>query len=215
MKIVYFDTETTGLPKTRESATRRPDNWPHIVSIAWITDCDGVKTENYYVIKPKWIIPEDSIHVHKITQEIAETTGSDLSWVIDKFLSEDADVLVAHNMNYDFNVLVNAILWDCKMSYPKIPKLICTMVAGTNVCRIPTSYSKNKYKSPKLAELYEHVLKRAPVLTLHNALSDTQILVEIVEACPIIQNIIGLPKADQVITENVNIKTKRPRTLSV
>ena len=58
MRVVYFDTETTGLPKTRESATRGPDNWPHLVSIAWIIDDDGEKIDklNYELIVKKSMI---------------------------------------------------------------------------------------------------------------------------------------------------------------
>ena len=44
---MFFDTETTGLPKYRDQAYKAPGNWPHIVSIAWIilnsdlTDING------------------------------------------------------------------------------------------------------------------------------------------------------------------------------
>lgn len=46
MKLLIFDTETTGLPKSRKASTEGPNNWPHIVSISWvILDSDTNKIE--------------------------------------------------------------------------------------------------------------------------------------------------------------------------
>lgn len=214
MKVLYFDTETTGLPKTKEPASTRADNWPHIVSIAWIVDDNGIKHEKYFVIKPKWIITEESIKVHNITQDIAERTGSDLEFVLNEFLSEKPDVIVAHNINYDWNVLINAIVWDCKMQYPVIPKLLCSMTLGSNICKIPVSYSKVKYKPPKLSELYEHIFKKPPPKNLHNSLVDVKVLVECCEEDNILRYMIGLPSKRVIVAENVS-RAKRPRTLEL
>jgi DNA polymerase III epsilon subunit-like protein len=214
MKVLYFDTETTGLPKTKEPANKRPDNWPHIVSIAWIVDDNGVKHEKYFVVKPRWVITEDSIKVHNITQDIAEKTGNDLEFVINEFLNEKPDVIVAHNMNYDLNVLMNAIIWDCKMSYPIFPKLICSMTLGTNICKLPVVYSKTKYKSPKLKELYEYIFKKPAPENLHNSLVDVKILVECCEENRVLRYMIGLPNKDVLLPENVS-RAKRPRTLEL
>jgi DNA polymerase III epsilon subunit-like protein len=214
MRVLYFDTETTGLPKTRESATKGPDNWPHLVSIAWILD-DGIKkTQNYYVVKPKWVIPADSTAIHGITQEYADTNGMELSEVMDKFISENADVLVAHNSNFDFNVLMNAIIWDLRRPCPIFPRVFCTMEASRSICRIPVSYSKTKYKPPKLSELYQHVFNRSPPGVLHNSLYDVLILVEIVEATPLLKSMIGLVDKTNVITENESTK-KRLKTFHI
>lgn len=212
MRVVYFDTETTGLPKTRESATRGPDNWPHLVSIAWIIDDDGEKTETYHVIKPKWTIPADSTAIHGITQEHATQHGSDVKTVMQEFIGLNADVLVAHNMDFDFNVILNAILWDSGIPYPKIPKLVCTMEAGRNICRIPVNYSKSKFKVPKLVELYEFTFGKRPEAQLHNSLNDTRVLVEIVESTQMFRKLIGLPEKNPVYVEDAN-KTKRWKVL--
>jgi DNA polymerase III epsilon subunit-like protein len=193
MRMILFDTETTGLPKTREPATRGPNNWPHLVSIAWIIiDDDVIIDEKYYIVKPEWQIPTDSIAIHKITQEVAETTGVPLNYVISMLLSEQCDLLVAHNMNFDYNVLVNAILWDLKMPLPTLPRTFCTMEASRNILAIPFANGRG-YKSPKLSELYEFVMKLPPRISdLHNALCDTRLLAEIVSRSTLIRPMMGL-----------------------
>jgi len=35
MKILFFDTETTGLPKNWKAPVEQLDNWPRLVQIAW------------------------------------------------------------------------------------------------------------------------------------------------------------------------------------
>ena len=36
MKIIIFDTETTGLPKDYKGSIYDSDNWPYIVQLSWI-----------------------------------------------------------------------------------------------------------------------------------------------------------------------------------
>ena len=36
MKVIVFDTETTGLPKKWNASITDKDNWPHIVQFSWI-----------------------------------------------------------------------------------------------------------------------------------------------------------------------------------
>lgn len=213
MKIVLFDTETTGLPKTRLPATRGPNNWPHMVSIAWIVMEDEIMIkERYAVIKPKWTIPADSIAIHGVTQEIANEKGEEIDKVIKEFLDESPDLMIAHNMNFDFNVLINAILWDVGINYPKVPKQFCTMESMKGVCKLPSQY-RGGYKPPKLSELYEFVFNKKPAAgQLHNSLYDTQILKEIVYSSDIIRGIIGLPIAKPAYVENEN-NSKRTKVL--
>ena len=35
MKFLFFDTETTGLPKKWNAPVEEIDNWPRLVQIAW------------------------------------------------------------------------------------------------------------------------------------------------------------------------------------
>ena len=199
MRVVVFDTETTGLPKTRETASKGPNNWPHLVSIAWVViDNDIIVKKKHYIIKPiDWIIPESATKIHGITTEHATQNGSHLSVAISEFMAEHPDVLVAHNMKFDWNVILNAVIWDLQLPYPKYNcKLFCTMEASRNLCKLPSQYSH--YKAPKLSELYDFIIKK-PLKTecLHNSLYDAEILTEIITRSTLLRPAIGLPVIPQ------------------
>jgi len=196
MKLLIFDTETTGLPKTREPAIKGSDNWPHLVSIAWtVVDTTNFKTisSESYIVKPQWTIPEDSTKIHGITQAKAEAEGIPLSTVIDKFLAVEHDMMIAHNMNFDYNVLVNAIIWDLKINtLPDFKPKFCTMDAMKTVMQIPYANGRG-YKPPKLTELYTYVVKKPFDSGLtHSAQYDTWLLAEIIKTSTLLQSMMGL-----------------------
>lgn len=210
MRLLLFDTETTGLPKSRRIAKQGPNNWPHLVSIAWIVlDDDRVVEEKYRIVKPKrWIIPEDSTKIHGITQEKAMSEGIPLETVIQEFLEIKADCLVAHNLEFDLNVLENAILWDLQMNPPtySFKMYYCTMESCRNYCRLPSKFNPNSYKCPKLSELYTKVTNQLPSQNqLHNSLYDTILLKEIV---------IGLHITD-LLKSRYGVQENSSRTLSI
>ena len=58
MKILVFDTETTGLPKDMKGDIKDSSNWPYIVQISWLVYDDAIKsitsyTNEYIEIKKK------------------------------------------------------------------------------------------------------------------------------------------------------------------
>lgn len=203
MKIVIFDTETTGLPKTREAAWKGPNNWPHIVSISWIViENDVITKENYAVIKPiDWVIPEESTKIHGIAHTYAMEGGETLSNVMDRFwMDVEGATVIAHNLQFDENVIANAMLWDLRRAWIGFPKKFCTMESSRIICKIPFATGKG-YKSPKLSELYTTICRKTPSTTeLHNALYDTRILAEIVQTSFVLRQMIGLPMPS--VTQN-------------
>ena len=216
MKLLIFDTETTGLPKTREPASKGADNWPHMVSIAWtVIDSDNdyatVSSESF-IVKPKWTIPEDSIKIHGITQARAEAEGTPLSVIIEKFSSIEHDIMIAHNMNFDYNVLVNAILWDLKIKVlPDFKPKFCTMEIMKNIMQIPYANGRG-FKPPKLTELYTYVVKKPFDSGLtHSANYDTWLLAEIVKGSSYLQKVIGLT----AVPDSNSNATKKARTTLV
>jgi len=208
MRVLAFDTETTGLPTDASlSAYRAPDNWPHIVSISWcIIDSvsNTVVKTHAYIIKPeKWVIPSESTKIHGVSHAQAIEFGVPLRDAILKFLSEDHDMMVAHNIHFDKNVLIQAILWDLNiMSFQGFKKPMgCTMVAGRTICNIPGV--RGGFKFPKLAELYTHVVGTTPKYDyLHNALFDTLYLCEIIQKSPEIRMRLGITIPEQKNEEN-------------
>ena len=199
MKVLIFDTETTGLPTQRVGANAGPNNWPHLVSIAWMvldSDSNKVVTQKSYVIKPiNWTIPEESTVIHGIIHHYAERYGADLGAVMDEFLTTEHDILVAHNMAFDENVLINAMLWDLGRSdFSGLTKpRFCTMSIGRDMCQLPYPSGFAGNKPPKLTELYEHVFHKKPIKSrLHGSFYDTKILCDILKVCNHIRSRIGL-----------------------
>lgn len=213
MKLLIFDTETTGLPKSRSSAESRANNWPHIVSISWVildSDTDKIEKERNYYIKPNgWAIPEESTNIHGITEEIARQNGSDLLDVMVEFVGEKCDAWVAHNLEFDINVVVNAVLWDLKFQFPPIPqRKFCTMLLSKSICKLPGNY-KNSYKPPKLKELYNYVFKKYPdEIMLHSSMYDVYVLTDIIKNCSELRQAMGLEPRNEV-------KADEPRTLTI
>ncbi len=154
---LFFDTETTGLPRDYKAPISDSDNWPRIVQIAWsIYDIEGNAWESYsYVIRPNgFIIPEEVARIHRVTQERAETEGIDLEKVL-KHFSEDvkkAEYVVAHNIDFDDKV-ISAEFYRLGMeNVLTAAQKICTMKSSVDFCRIPNAYGR--YKWPNLDELH-------------------------------------------------------------
>ena len=60
---LFFDTETTGLPKLWQAPVTDTDNWPRLVQIAWVlSDTAGKElAKQESIIKPEdFLIPEKS-----------------------------------------------------------------------------------------------------------------------------------------------------------
>jgi DNA polymerase-3 subunit epsilon len=154
---LFFDTETTGLPRDYKAPASDSDNWPRIVQIAWsIYDSEGNSWESCeYIIKPNgFIIPEEAAKIHRVSQERAEKEGIELEVAL-KHFSEDvkkSEFIVAHNIDFDDKVISAEFyrlgMWNVLDSARKI----CTMKSSVDFCRIPNAYGR--YKWPNLDELH-------------------------------------------------------------
>jgi DNA polymerase III epsilon subunit-like protein len=154
---LFFDTETTGLPRDYKAPASDSANWPRLVQIAWsVYDAEGNAWESYsYIIKPNgFIIPEEVARIHRVTQERAELEGIDLETVLNHFSSDlkKAEYIVAHNIDFD-DKIISAELYRLQLENPldKANK-ICTMKSSVDFCRIPNNYGR--YKWPNLDELH-------------------------------------------------------------
>ncbi len=155
---LFFDTETTGLPRDYKAPASDSANWPRLVQIAWsVYDAEGNAWESYsYIIKPNgFIIPEEVARIHRVTQERAELEGLDLEIVLKHFLEDikKAEYIVAHNIDFD-DKIISAELYRLQMENPldKANK-ICTMKSSVDFCKITNNYGR--YKWPNLDELHK------------------------------------------------------------
>lgn len=175
MKYLFIDTETTGLPLDDSFSIDTINNWPRLVSVAYIL-CDDCKIvrENYSIIKPNgFIIPPESTKVHGITSAEAISKGRVLSEVLDeiKGVINECDYIVGHNIIFDINVL-NAEFYRYNKTLPvSLKPYYCTMQLAKGYCGL----SNTKY--PTLEELYT-ILKGDTISNAHNAQTDAQASME-------------------------------------
>jgi len=172
---LFFDTETTGLPRNWKAPITDSNNWPRLVQIAWlIFDLDGNRLDaQEFIIKPEgYIIPADASRVHGITTSIAQNKGVDLINVLNAFNQEidRANILVAHNISFDSKIIGAEMFRKNIYTNFNNKKSICTMEVSTNFCKIPSNYG---YKWPKLSELHT-ILFGKDFEEAHNAIIDIE-----------------------------------------
>lgn len=109
---VVFDIETTGLitgDRDKLPTAKTLNNYPKIVSFSWIKfdSDDRIMLKKNYIIKVD-DIPEKSIQIHGITNEISKSQGTDIKTVLADFLKdiEDTYILIAHNIKFDYHVVL-------------------------------------------------------------------------------------------------------------
>jgi DNA polymerase III epsilon subunit-like protein len=113
MKVLVFDTETTGLPEENNVSILDTFRWPYIVQLSFIYyDSEINDVIEYYdnVIKlPDNItIPEDSIRIHGITNEIMREKGINIITALKKFndILKECDIVIAHNISFDKRIIM-------------------------------------------------------------------------------------------------------------
>jgi len=153
---LFFDTETTGLPRNWKAPVSDLSNWPRLVQLAWLHyDKDGNKIGgNNLIIKPDgFTIPSDASRIHGISFDRAMSEGVGLQGVLNDFqnLITQSTYLVAHNMSFDEKIVGAEFLRKNMTNSLAAKNKICTMEKSTNFCKLDGPYG---YKWPKLSELH-------------------------------------------------------------
>lgn len=170
---LFLDTETTGLPKNWKAPESDVDNWPRLVQIAWLQYDKKEKqiAKGSYIIKPAdFIIPEEVVKIHGISNKRAEKEGVYAKNALNEFslVLKNSKCLVAHKLNFDKKVIAAEFLRaGIENNLSEITK-ICTMESSTDFCQILGPYG---YKWPTLSELHLRLFN-FPYVELHNASSD-------------------------------------------
>lgn len=153
---IFFDTETTGLPKNWKAPAHDLTNWPRVVQVAWARyDARGRHLDtSSFIVKPiGFSIPREAQRIHGISTAKALTMGKSLKTVLKKLKTafDEATVVVAHNLRFDENIIGAEFLRE-GLEIPFFDKhRICTMLESTKFCRLPGPYG---HKWPSLAELH-------------------------------------------------------------
>lgn len=184
MKVLVFDTETTGLPTERNASIMETHKWPYIIQLSYIL----YDTENKEVLDmaddliqlPIGVdITPDSEAIHHISLVMCQANGIRMLDALNCFnkAMDKADILVGHNISFDKRMLmVESKRLNKYQRFTnngiKKPEY-CTMKNTTNLCKIDVTSptGKNYYKFPTLSELHYKLFENLPKGT-HNALAD-------------------------------------------
>ena len=113
MKVLVFDTETTGLPEGRNPSVMDGDKWPHIIQLSFIlydTDTGNMLTCEDHIIKldASVVISPESVNIHGITRSQSIRKGIPLREAISDFnrALKMADWVVGHNLSFDKRMIM-------------------------------------------------------------------------------------------------------------
>jgi len=198
MKIIIFDTETSGLPKSKLISPDTLNLWPNIVQFSYLiydTDLNIITDifDNIVKMEEGFDINEDSTKIHGITNIISKEKGINITTIIENFFKNliNIDLIVGHNISFDINMLKVEIL---RLIYNKnntilnedlkslkynlhfitnFKNIYCTMKESLELCgvKILDKSGKEYLKFPKLIELHEKLFECIPN-NLHNSLND-------------------------------------------
>lgn len=176
-KYLFFDTETTGLPKNYKAPASDLENWPRIIQIAWayFEDENLISSEKHLIKPDGWEIPKEKFWFENgFSQETSMKEGVELAEVVNKFMNlyNESDYIIAHNYDFDEKIL-DAELIRLSIEKQNNPDPICTMKSSTDFCEIPNQYGYNSFKWPKLQELHEKLFN-SRFDSAHDALADVK-----------------------------------------
>lgn len=159
---LFFDTETSGLPKDPTLSHTVLDNWPRLVQIAWVL-CDDEKNvieKKVYTVKPDgFVIPEGATKVHGISTEKALAEGLPIKEVLDLFVKAlvKANYVIGHNIRFDRKVVAAELYRNLYGSH--LDEVLYamhyrdTMHVAREYVKVPYN-NKAGFKFPKLQEMY-------------------------------------------------------------
>jgi len=171
MKILFFDTETTGLiTKT---------NFPYIVQFSYIiydTELQTIILKYDEIIHIPIEIPEEATKIHHISTEMSKKSSVEISDCLKEFIDhcKKIDLIVAHNFSFDKQMVIGEAKRHEIDIHPFLnTKYYCTMQETITFCNISATKMLRKYiKYPKLVELHDKLFGENTPLTLHNSFND-------------------------------------------
>jgi DNA polymerase III epsilon subunit-like protein len=159
---LFFDTETSGLPKTYKADVTDVDNWPRLVQLAYLVqdnkgnDVDFVSS----IVRPDGFrIPVEVTAIHGISHDHAVREGLAIGLVLDDFMNslDSCEMMVAHNIAFDEKIVGAELVRHLgrePVEFSERPRC-CTMKGATDFCALPAKRRGTKFKWPKLHELHQ------------------------------------------------------------
>lgn len=172
MKLLVFDTETTGLLNAKlpvEESTL--DYFPFVVQFSWILfDTRTYKFQEYdYYIKCPIPVPIESTNCHGITTSMSVVRGYSFAktFAIFNECMNQCDLIVGHNIHFDLTVLKAECLRN-QIPFQLTKPTYCTMKSTTKMCGL------GKY--PRLAFLHQFLFQEEAE-NLHSSMIDVLVSV--------------------------------------
>ena len=186
MKILVFDTETTGLPErvnNKYPNIENTDKWPYVIQLSYILYDTELQTmieyqDNIIKLAPNIKISSESTKIHGINRSLSNRKGIPITDAINSFIKTlaKADCIVAHNLSFDKRMIQVELFRldsiDCFIGKDEH----CTMKSNINYCAIEKigRNGDTYYKYPRLSELYHKMFGIIPKGT-HNSMVDVLI----------------------------------------
>ena len=187
--ILFFDTETTGLPNKKDVLDPNQARLIQLGAILASPEGDILHTINTLVKIGNAIINPYALAAHGITAEMANKNGAHPKEVFEQFhqLADSAECLVCHNHKFDFDIIKLTAKQiapqyedpsdvDILLSEIEDIPFYCTMVQATDFCALPKKKGSG-FKYPKLTELYSILFERE-FSGAHDAMSDVTATME-------------------------------------
>lgn len=159
MNAIIFDCETNGKPLNYKGLMSDVKNWPRVTQLAWqkasMETGEVLNQHESLIIPDGWIVPKEKFFIdNNMSTERCQDEGKPIHDVLDLLIKDmdDAELIVAHNLQFDHNVVGAEMIRLKKKSIKRLLK-VCTMEASTNYLKMPGQYGK--YKWPKLLELHK------------------------------------------------------------
>lgn len=178
MSILFYDTETTGLPNFKKPPTDPLQ--PYIVQLAAIlTDNEGnEKASINLIINNNVLIPKEASSVHGLTEKECASYGVPVQFALSIFsgLSRKADIHCGHNLKFD-NFFMD-VAYQRIGKYSPVQSFDCTMEMATPILNLPPTEKMlragfNKSKNPNLSECYKYFFDKE-LEGAHDALVDVR-----------------------------------------
>ncbi len=176
--FLVVDSETSDLPKKWDLPYDAPNNWPHILQVAWIIfnkKGKEIKRENHYINIKDVKISKVSQNVHHLDYNFLTLNGNDRNEVMQK-LAVDLEIyqplIIGHFVELDFHLIcVEFYRENIKSCISELP-LFCTMMASKPYIKNPS------LKYLKLNRFYKTLFNKRPEI-LHDAIVDAELTSEI------------------------------------
>lgn len=191
MKVLVFDTETTGLPVDQNAPLTDSAKWPYIIQLSFMVFDTTTKeileySDKIIQLDPAVYISPESIAIHKITPERSQSEGVPIQYALAHLADNmiEADIIIAHNIIFDKRMIMVELFRNkmknclCRSNGMPIPEY-CTMKRTVDLCKLPSINRKTgeiytNYKYPTLSELHTQLFGQKPRGT-HNAIADVMI----------------------------------------